>query len=106
MVTLAGTQPLSEFELHLRAVLGLPIPPLELVRPGASAVILAGEEGPPQVEGLAAAMSDPGVDVRVFGKPVKRRHRRMGVALVSGKPGEDVRALVERAKAAAAKVRV
>lgn len=106
MVTLAGTQPLSEFELHLRAVLGLPIPEMTLVRPGASAVILAGEEGSPRVRGLEAALGEPGADVRIFGKPVKRPHRRMGVALVAGQPGDDPRGLVERAKAVAAKVSV
>ncbi|MGC3999214.1 MAG: formate-dependent phosphoribosylglycinamide formyltransferase [Anaeromyxobacter sp.] len=106
MVTLAGTQPFSEFELHLRAVLGLPIPEVKLVRPGASAVILATDEGTPDVRGLAEALAQAGTDVRIFGKPVKRPHRRMGVALVSGQPGDDVRGLVERAKAVAAKVTV
>ncbi len=106
MVTLAGTQELSEFELHLRAVLGLPIPEITLVRPGASAVILADGDGPPAVRGLEQALGAPGVDVRIFGKPVKRPHRRMGVALVAGQPGDDPRALVERAKAVAAKVSV
>jgi phosphoribosylglycinamide formyltransferase 2 len=106
MVTLAGTQPLSEFELHLRAVLGLPIPEIALVRPGASAVILAHDEGAPDVRGLDAALADPGVDVRIFGKPVKRPRRRMGVALVAGRPGDDVRVLLERAKGAAARVSV
>ncbi len=106
MVTLAGTQELSEFELHLRAVLGLPIPEISLVRPGASAVILADGDGPPNVTGLEQALGEPGVDVRIFGKPVKRPHRRMGVALVAGRHGDDPRALVERAKAVAAKVKV
>ncbi|HET8733473.1 MAG TPA: phosphoribosylglycinamide formyltransferase 2, partial [Anaeromyxobacteraceae bacterium] len=82
------------------------IPEMTLVRPGASAVILAGDEGPPRVRGLEAALGEPGVDVRIFGKPVKRPHRRMGVALVAGQPGDDPRALVERAKAVAAKVSV
>jgi phosphoribosylglycinamide formyltransferase 2 len=106
MVTLAGTQELSEFELHLRAVLGLPIPEITLVRPGASAVILADGDGPPSVTGLEQALGEPGVDVRIFGKPLRRPHRRMGVALVAGRSGDDPRALVERAKAAAARVKV
>ncbi|ABC81821.1 formate-dependent phosphoribosylglycinamide formyltransferase [Anaeromyxobacter dehalogenans] len=106
MVTLAGTQPLNEFELHLRAVLGLPIPPITLVRPGASAVILARGTGAPVVRGLESALAEPGADVRIFGKPALRPHRRMGVALVSGAPGDDPRALVERARAVAARVSV
>jgi phosphoribosylglycinamide formyltransferase 2 len=106
MVTLAGTQPLNEFELHLRAVLGLPIPEMTAVRPGASAVILASREGVPRVRGLEAALARPGVDVRIFGKPMARPYRRMGVALAAGAPGGDPRALVEVAKAAAAQVKV
>jgi phosphoribosylglycinamide formyltransferase 2 len=106
MVTLAGTQPLSEFELHARAVLGLPIPPPELLRAGASAVVLASREGIPEVSGLAEALGEPGVDVRIFGKPTTRPYRRMGVALVSAPPGTDARSLVERARAVAAKVKV
>ena len=101
MVTLAGTQNLSEFELHARAILGLPIPSIELLRPGASAAVLASGEGEPRYEGLEEALSEPGVDVRVFGKPTARPYRRMAVALAAG---EDVEAQRERAKAAAAKV--
>jgi phosphoribosylglycinamide formyltransferase 2 len=106
MVTLAGTQNLSEFELHLRAVLGLPIPEISLERAGASAVILASREGTPSVTGLDAALATPRTDVRIFGKPSTRKHRRMGVALAWGEKGADTRALVEKAKAAAALVRV
>jgi phosphoribosylglycinamide formyltransferase 2 len=107
MVTLGGTQNLSEFELHARAVLGLPISGIELLRPGASAVILATDAGrDPQFTGLEEALLDPGADIRIFGKPVTRLHRRMGVALVTGRPGEDVDALRQRATACAAKVSV
>jgi len=106
MVTLAGTLPLSEFELHARAVLGLPIPPIALERAGASAVILASREGVPEVSGLAEALGAPGVDVRIFGKPTTRPHRRMGVALVSAPLGADPKALVAQAQAVAAKVKV
>ena len=106
MVTLAGTQNLSEFELHLRAVLGLPIPEIILERVGASAVILASKEGVPSVKGLEAALAAPRTDVRIFGKPTTRKHRRMGVALVWGEKGADARALVEKAKATAALVSV
>ena len=106
MVTLAGTQPLSEFELHLRAVLGLPIPPPELLRAGASAVILATRDGVPSISGLDQALGAPGVDVRLFGKPTTRPHRRMGVALVSAPLGTDPAALVAQARAVAARIKV
>ena len=99
MVTLAGTQTLSEFELHARAILGLPIPEIELVRPGSSAVVLASEDSDhPQVTGVAEAMRDPQVDVRVFGKPTSRPYRRMAVAVAWG---DEAR---EKANAAAAKM--
>jgi phosphoribosylglycinamide formyltransferase 2 len=99
MVTLAGTQTLSEFELHARAILGLPIPEIELVRPGASAVVLAAEDSDhPQVTGVAEAIQDPQVDVRVFGKPTSRPYRRMAVAVAWG---DEAR---EKANAAAAKM--
>jgi len=85
MVTLAGTQDFNEFELHARAVLGLPIPEIELRREGASAVVLADADmDAPTVVGLAEAMTLPGIDVRVFGKPTARPYRRMAVALAWG----------------------
>jgi phosphoribosylglycinamide formyltransferase 2 len=100
MVTLAGTQTLSEFELHARAILGLPIPEIELVRPGASAVVLAAEDSDhPLVTGVAEAMQDPQVDVRVFGKPTSRPYRRMAVAVAWGDESR------EKANAAASKMR-
>lgn len=107
MVTLAGTQNFSEFELHARAVLGLPIPGIELRRTGASAVILAEEEGDtPRFNGLKEALADPGTDIRIFGKPSTRPYRRMGVALASAEPDSDVDAVKEKAIACAAKVNV
>lgn len=107
MVTLAGTQNLSEFELHARAVLGLPIPRIELRRNGASAVILAEKAGRyPVFAGLEDALGEPDADIRIFGKPLTRPYRRMGVALLSEPEGNDVDALVRRAVAVAAKVRV
>jgi phosphoribosylglycinamide formyltransferase 2 len=104
MVTLANTLPLNEFELHLRAVLGLPIPDVSLQRAGASAVVLASSEGVPTITGLEEALNEPFVDVKVFGKPVTRPYRRMAVALAWG--NNDVKVLVEKAKAVAAKVNV
>jgi len=106
MVTLANTLPLNEFELHLRAVLGLPIPDISLQKAGASAVILASTEGVPNITGLEEALNEPMVDVKIFGKPVTRPHRRMGVALAWDKPDADVKSLVAKAKSVAAKVKV
>lgn len=87
MVTLAQTQNLNEFELHLRAILGLPIGDILLRSPGASSVILAHENGVnPQYEGLEKITTLPFADLRIFGKPTTRPNRRMGVILVSPDP--------------------
>ena len=107
MVTLISQFP-NEFELHLRAVLELPIPSIELFGPSASAVILASEESDTIVyDGLAEALAlgAPGhpVDVRIFAKPKTLKNRRMGVALARGGHAEEA---VERAKAAASRVRI
>jgi phosphoribosylglycinamide formyltransferase 2 len=107
MVTLIS-QNLSEFDLHARAVLDLPIPSIELRGPSASAVILADREaGRFRFEGLAEALALGGgggeVDVRLFGKPVTRRHRRMGVALARAESVEEARKL---AGEAAGRVRI
>lgn len=93
MVTLIS-QNLNEFELHLRAILGLPIPTIELLSPAASAVILA-EKNSDQImfTGVAAALAIPDTDLRLFGKPDSRPYRRMGVALAKGK---DATKLVKR----------
>lgn len=106
MVTLAGTQNFSEFELHARAVLGIPIPSIQLEKNGASAVVLASHDSgnEPQFEGINEAVSSEGIDVRVFGKPSIRPYRRMAVTLASGE--DDVFELVQRAKEAAGKIRV
>ena len=82
MVTLIS-QNLSEFDLHLRAVLGLPIPEIKIVGEfGASAVILADKEVSfPKYQGIQEALAIPGVEVRIFGKPTARKNRRMGVVL-------------------------
>lgn len=107
MVTLAGTQNLSEFELHARAVLGLPIPEIELLKVGASAVVLASGEGAnPQFEGVAEAIKDPKTDIRIFGKPTTRPYRRMAVTLAYDVLGADVDAVKEKAIANAKKVKV
>ena len=99
MVTLVS-QNLSEFDLHARAILGLPIPLIE-AREGASAVVLASHGGvKPRFEGVEQALSVPGVDVRIFGKPSTRPYRRMAVALARGTNA------LATARAAAAKIKV
>lgn len=99
MVTLAGTQNFNEFELHLRAVLGLPIPAIEQLKAGASAVVLASEEGTePTYEGLDKAANFPQTDFRIFGKPSTRPYRRMAVGLAYGELGASLDTLRIRAK--------
>ena len=99
MVTLIS-QNLSEFDLHARAILGLPIPHIDCVE-GASAVVLATQEGSnPSFTGIQDALSEPGVDVRIFGKPTTRPYRRMAVALAKGPLA------LQRARDAASKITV
>lgn len=107
MVTLAGTQNFSEFELHARAVLGLPIPEIILERVGASAVILADKEGAhPTYTGIKNAMNNKLSDIRIFGKPTTRPYRRMAVALAYDKVGSDVNMVKQRAIEIAKMVKV
>ena len=102
LVTLA-TQTLSEFALHARAILGLPVD-VSLREPGASAVIYGGMEARGVAfEGVAEALSGPNIDLRLFGKPEAFERRRMGVALARAADVDTARA---NAVAAAAKVRV
>ena len=98
MVTLGNTQNLSEFELHARAILGIPIKEVILEKNGASAVILARNENNnlPVFKGLEKASLIPNTDFKIFGKPTTRPYRRMAVALAFGK--EDVDDLVKKAK--------
>ena len=99
MVTLIS-QNLSEFDLHARAILGLPIPVID-AKEGASAVVLADREGKnPSYAGVSEALQEPGVDVRIFGKPTTRPFRRMAVALAHGQNA------LQRARAAANKISV
>lgn len=107
MVTLAGTQNFNEFELHLRAILSLPIAEITLERTGASAVILASENGEnPSYTGLEAIAALPKTDFRIFGKPTTRPYRRMGVALTYDTLQTKAEAVTQKAKAAAALVSV
>ena len=92
MVTLIS-QNLNEFELHLRAILGLPIPNIIQYAPAASAVILATETSDSiSFTGIETALSVPDVDVRLFGKPDSRPYRRMGVALATAETTDLARA--------------
>lgn len=98
MVTLAGTQNLSEFDLHARAITGLPIPEITLERCGASAVVLATAEGNnPSYTGVEEVLKNPLTDVRIFNKPTTRPYRRMAVVLTYDKPGSNVDAVKEKA---------
>jgi len=102
MVTLAGTQNLSQFELHARAILGLPIPSIQLERAGASAVILADKSSDHfSITGIEKALEQANTDVRIFGKPTTRPYRRMGVALVYDNINTDMDVLRKKAKGTA-----
>ena len=101
MVTLIGQSP-NEFELHLRAILGLPIPAIELAGASASAVILADRESHDfgyagVAEALAIGMPGHPVDLRLFAKPNTLKNRRMGVALARGSSVEDATAQAVKA---------
>lgn len=109
MVTLAGTQNFTEFELHARAVLGISVLSIDHVRNGASAVVLAPEgvqaEASPVVH-VAADAVIPDTDFRIFGKPSVRPHRRMAVGLAHGPLDADAHALVAKAQEVAGKLSV
>jgi phosphoribosylglycinamide formyltransferase 2 len=107
MVTLISQFP-SQFELHLRAILGLPIPSVELAGPSASAVILGSQESERFAfegieEALAVGAPRSPVDLRIFAKPKALKNRRMGIALARAATVEEA---VERAKSAAGRVKI
>lgn len=106
MVTLAGTQNFTEFELHARAILGIPVFDISFVRNGASAVVLADNNRTnfPNYTGLEEAASFKNTDFRIFGKPSTRKFRRMAVALAYGDKSVDD--LVLRAKKIADKIKI
>ncbi len=107
MVTLAGTQNLSEFELHCRAVLGLPIPEITQERMGVSAVILSGVESEhPNYSGEEEVCAATNTYLRIFGKPIAHVGRRMGVVVCWDKLDADQNALRDKCKALASKVNV
>ena len=106
MVTLAGTQNFTEFELHARAILGIPVFDISFIRNGASAVVLANNNRNnfPNYTGLEEAASFKNTDFRIFGKPSTRKFRRMAVALAYGE--ESVESLVLKAKKIADKIKI
>ncbi|SMO65755.1 formate-dependent phosphoribosylglycinamide formyltransferase [Solitalea koreensis] len=108
MVTLAGSQNFSEFELHARAVLGLPIPEITLERTAASYVVLASEENndQPTYDGLQEAAAIPKSDFKIFGKPYTKQYRRMAVALAYDTNSVSTDTVRERAKLVASKITV
>jgi phosphoribosylglycinamide formyltransferase 2 len=98
-----GSQQLSEFALHARAILGLPVPPVVLLRPAHSVALLGHGEGVPVISGVAEALAVPESQIRLFGKPECRGHRRLGVAVATGNTAEEAR---ERARAMAAAITI
>ena len=107
MVTLSGTQNLSEFELHCRAVRGLPIPEITQERIGASAVILSEVESKkPEYTGMEQVCAATNTYLRIFGKPEAHVGRRMGVVVCWDKVGSDLDALRTKCKGLAAGVHV
>jgi phosphoribosylglycinamide formyltransferase 2 len=100
MVTMIS-QDLSEFALHVRAILGLPIPVVRQQGPSASYVILAdGDSDSPRYTGVEGALVEPDTQLRLFGKPEVHGHRRMGVALARAGSIEEARARAKRAASA------
>ena len=108
MVTLAGTQNLNEFELHCRAVLGLPIPEITQERMGASAVILSpiASKETPNYRGEEEVCKYTNTYLRIFGKPYTKVNRRMGVVVSYAPNGSGLDALRDKCKEAASKVEV
>jgi phosphoribosylglycinamide formyltransferase 2 len=104
MVTLANTQNFNEFELHARAILGIPVEKICLLKNGASAVVLAKEDSNdfPVFTGLDKAACIDNTDFKIFSKPSTRPYRRMAVALAYGT--DPVEVLVEKAKNVAAHI--
>jgi len=99
LVTLAS-QELSEFALHARAILGLPIPTIRPLGPSASCALLAHGQGVPRFERVDAALAEPGTALRLFGKPSVQGHRRVGVTLARADSVDAARQLAREAAAA------
>lgn len=95
LVTL-GSQNMSEFALHARAILGLPVPPVALIQPAASVPLLGDGTGVPRFEGLEEALAEAGSQIRLFGKPVCEGHRRLAVCIAGAATLEDARSTAAR----------
>jgi len=98
-----GSQQWSEFALHARAILGLPVPPIRLLRPAFSVALLGEGDGTPAFSGLDRALAVPETHLRLFGKPECRGHRRLGVVIATGETVEEART---RARECAAAVKI
>jgi len=98
-----GSQQWSEFALHARAILGLPVPEIRLLRPAFSVALLGEGTGVPVFSGLDNALAVPETHVRLFGKPECRGHRRLAVAIATG---ENLEAAKQRARECAAAVKI
>jgi phosphoribosylglycinamide formyltransferase 2 len=98
-----GSQQLSEFALHARAILGLPIPSIEILRPAHSVALLGHLDGVPVISGVAEALSVPESEVRIFGKPECKGHRRLAVAVATGATPEQAQ---ERARRMAGFIKI
>lgn len=97
MVTMI-TQDQSEFALHARALLGLPVPEIKLITPGASrAVVVEGDTDKVVMDNLEEVLAEPGTQMRIFGKPEIKGHRRMGVILASAPTVDEARDKASRA---------
>lgn len=109
MVTMSGSQNFNEFELHCRAVLGLPIPEIKCEKMGASAVILSPivkDSGWPEYEGIDKVCAAKDTDIRIFGKMATRLNRRLGVVLCNAPLGSDMDTLRDKTKRLAETVKV
>ena len=95
LVTL-GSQELSEFALHVRAILGFPVPPVKLVRPAASVPLLGHGDGVPRYLGLEEALAEPGSQIRLFGKPRCEGERRLAVCIAAADNLDVARATAAR----------
>jgi phosphoribosylglycinamide formyltransferase 2 len=98
-----GSQQWSQFALHARAILGLPVPPIRLLRPAFSVALLGEGDGVPSFSGLDRALAVPETHLRLFGKPECRGHRRLAVAIATGETVEEAKS---RARECAAAVKI
>ena len=98
-----GSQVLSEFALHARAILGLPIPHIEVIKPAHSVAVLGHVTGVPVISGVAESLAVPETQIRLFGKPECLGHRRLGVVVSTGDTLEEA---ADRARQAAACIQI